>query len=92
MNIFVAGPSFHARFNPATHGDLDLRYYNTYAEETDGFNGDRYSAAARLHRLINSVSKASLACAPCSALVPGHAAWSCIAVAEVVEGAAELSK
>lgn len=60
VNIFIAGPSFHARFSPATRGDLDLRYYNTYAEETDGFNGDRYSAAARVHRLINSVSKASL--------------------------------
>ncbi|HEY5971946.1 MAG TPA: outer membrane beta-barrel protein [Pseudoxanthomonas sp.] len=60
VNIFIAGPSFHARFNPVTRGELDLRYYNTYAEETDGFDGDRYSAAARLRRQINSISQVSL--------------------------------
>ena len=59
VNIFIAGPSFHARFNPVTHGELDLRYYNTYAEETEGFNGDRYNAAARIRRQINSISEVS---------------------------------
>ena len=60
VNIFIGGPSFHARFNPVTHGDLDLRYYNTYAEQTEGFNGDRYSAAARLRRQLDSLSELSL--------------------------------
>ncbi len=60
VNIFAAGPSLHARFNTVTHGELDLRYHNTYAEETEGFNGDRYSAAVRVRRQINSISEVSL--------------------------------
>lgn len=53
VNYFVAGPSFYARFNPATRGQFDLRYGNTYAEESDAFNGDRYSVAARVRREIS---------------------------------------
>lgn len=48
VNLFVAGPTFYTRLGPATRGQLDLRYGNTYAEEYDPFNGDRYSAALRV--------------------------------------------
>lgn len=48
VNVLTAGPTFHARFSPTTRGKLDLRYINSYAEENDDFNSDRYGAAARL--------------------------------------------
>ena len=47
-NVFVTGPTFYARFNGTTRGQLDLRYSNSYAEETETFNGDRFDAAVRL--------------------------------------------
>lgn len=47
-NVFVAGPSVHARFSPTTRGQLDLRYTNSYAEDTKTFNGDRFDVATRL--------------------------------------------
>lgn len=51
-NVFVTGPSFYARFSGTTRGQLDLRYSNSYAEETETFNGDRFDAAVRvLHEL-----------------------------------------
>lgn len=49
-NVFVAGPTFHARFGAAARGQLDLRYANSRAEETDSFDSDRYNAALRLLR------------------------------------------
>lgn len=52
INIFEAGPSFHARFSDATRAQVDLRYTNSWAEETETFNGDRYNVAARLLRLL----------------------------------------
>ena len=48
VNLFVTGPTLYARFGAATRGQFDLRYGNSYAEENDEFNGDRYSAAARV--------------------------------------------
>ncbi|MEO6170528.1 MAG: outer membrane beta-barrel protein [Lysobacter sp.] len=50
VNVFIAGPTFHARFSDGFRGQLDLRYANTYAETTDDFNGNHYNAAARLLR------------------------------------------
>lgn len=60
VNVFQAGPSFHARFNATTRGQLDLRYVNTRAGETKDFNGNRYKAAARLIREINPTSSGSI--------------------------------
>lgn len=54
VNVFTAGPSFRARLGDATTGRLDLRYVNTYAEESSEFQGNRYSAAARLERRPSS--------------------------------------
>lgn len=50
VNVFVAGPTLHARFNPVTRGQLDLRYIDSYAEEREEFNSDRLNVAARLLR------------------------------------------
>lgn len=53
INVFEAGPTFTARFNEVTHGLLDLRYTNSWAEETETFNNDRYNVAARLARVLS---------------------------------------
>jgi hypothetical protein len=57
INVFVAGPSFYARFGEVTRGQLDLRYTNSYAEETAGFNNDRYNLAVRLRRELNATDQ-----------------------------------
>lgn len=59
VNVFVAGPSFFARFSDATRGQLDLRYSNTYAEDSENFNGNRYNAAARLLHEISATQQIS---------------------------------
>ncbi len=59
-NVFVAGPTFYARFNPTTRGQLDLRYTNSYAEENKAFNGDRYDVAARVLRDLDANQSLSL--------------------------------
>ena len=59
VNLFVTGPTLYARFGAATRGQFDLRYGNSYAEESDEFNGDRYSAAARVLHEIDATSKIS---------------------------------
>ena len=58
-NVFIAGPSFYARFNSTTRGQLDLRYTNSYAEENDAFNGDRYDGAIRLRRELSATQAVS---------------------------------
>lgn len=54
INILEAGPTFMARFNEVTSGQLDLRYTSNWAEETESFNSDRYNMAARLLRQISN--------------------------------------
>lgn len=52
INVFLIGPSFLIRPGETTRGVLDLRYRNNYAEKTTEFNGDVYSADAKvLHDL-----------------------------------------
>lgn len=60
INVFVAGPSFFARFGDAMRGQLDLRYSDTYAEENQSFNGNRYNAALRLFRELGALDWVSL--------------------------------
>lgn len=60
VNVFTAGPTFTARFNPTTRGQLDLLYTNTYAEESSEFQGDRYSAEGRIERRLNSTDVLSV--------------------------------
>ena len=59
VNVFVTGPTLYARFNGRTRGQLDLRYINSYAEKDDGFNSDRYNAAARLSHDLTASQKVS---------------------------------
>ncbi len=54
INVFTAGPSLFARFGESMRGQVDLRYSDTYAEETREFNGSRYLAAGRLFRDLGS--------------------------------------
>lgn len=54
VNIFITGPSLYARFDPSTRAQLDLRYVNSYAEERDDFDSDRFNVAARLVRQLSS--------------------------------------
>ena len=49
-NLFVTGPTLHLKLGSGTRAQFDLRYSNSYAEETDAFDSDRYNAAARLVR------------------------------------------
>lgn len=60
INVFVAGPSFYARLGDATRAQFDLRYSNSYAQESKNFNGDRYNAAIRLVRELSSRDRLSL--------------------------------
>lgn len=59
VNVFVAGPTLHARFGSTTRGQLDMRYVNTYAEERDEFDSDRVTAAARLVRELSAIQSIS---------------------------------
>jgi hypothetical protein len=60
VNVFITGPTLHARLGGATSAQLDLRYANSYAEVTPEFDSDRYSAAARLQRELSPVHRVSL--------------------------------
>jgi len=60
VNVFVAGPSFYARFDDATRGQFDLRYSKSRAEETDEFDGDRFNGAARVIRQLSARDLLSL--------------------------------
>lgn len=52
VNVLVAGPTLYARFSPVTRGQLDVRFIDSYAEETPEFDSQRYSGALRvLHDL-----------------------------------------
>lgn len=59
VNVFTAGPTFRARFSESTRGQIDLRYTDTYAEESTDFNGSRYSIAARLQRRLRTTDELS---------------------------------
>ncbi|GHA74655.1 outer membrane beta-barrel protein [Cognatilysobacter bugurensis] len=55
VNVFVAGPTLYARFSPVTRGQVDLRFIDSYAEESPEFDSQRYSGALRvLHELSPS--------------------------------------
>ncbi len=45
-NVFTTGPSLSYEFNLANRIQADLRYANSYAEEADDFNADRWFAGA----------------------------------------------
>lgn len=45
-NVFTTGPSLSYQFDAANRIQADLRYLNSWAEETDAFNADRWFAGA----------------------------------------------
>ena len=53
-NLFVTGPSLYLRMGQTTRSQIDLRYSNSYAEENESFNSDRYNAAIRVLRDLSS--------------------------------------
>lgn len=55
-NVFSTGPTLRARFSDTLRGKLDLRFTNTYADNTSEFNGDRLSAAAQLAYLFSPLN------------------------------------
>jgi hypothetical protein len=59
VNLFVTGPSFYHRFGDATKAQVDLRYTDTQAQETDDFDGDRVMLAARIIREVNPTNTIS---------------------------------
>ena len=59
-NVFSTGPTLLYRFSEAMTGRARVRYINTYAEEADDFNSDRFAFDARLLRDISEVSALSV--------------------------------
>jgi hypothetical protein len=47
-NVFAAGPTLFFRFSPTMRGQAELRWIDSYAEETAGFDSTRWSGALRL--------------------------------------------
>ena len=60
VNVFLTGPTFLFRFGQANTGQLDLRYMDSYAEDTDSFNGQRLIGRASIRREINPRTTGSL--------------------------------
>ena len=58
-NVFVTGPTLRAHFSDQLRGQLDLRYTNSYADETRDFNGDRFGAVGRLIDLLSPANTIS---------------------------------
>jgi hypothetical protein len=58
-NVFAVGPTLNFRFGPTVRGQAELRYTNSYAEETNQFNSDRVSAALRAIRDLSAGSTLS---------------------------------
>lgn len=46
-NVFSTGPKFRFRFGPTAMGQLELRYVDSRAEETDAFDSQRLVGALR---------------------------------------------
>lgn len=51
-NVFSAGPTLFFRMSPTLNGQAELRWIDTYAEETAGFDSERIGAALRLFKDI----------------------------------------
>lgn len=47
-NVFSTGPTLRAKFSDVLHGQLDLRYTNSYADTSSDFNSNRYGALGTL--------------------------------------------
>lgn len=60
VNVFVTGPTARFRLAPATFLQAEARYIDTWAEETEFFDGHRYAAALRFLRETSEISRFAL--------------------------------
>jgi len=58
-NVFAIGPTLSFRFGPTVRGQAELRYINSYADETKEFNSQRVSAAMRAIKDLSATSTIS---------------------------------
>lgn len=58
-NVFATGPTLLYRLSENLGGRTELRYVNSYAEETDAFNSDRFGLTTRLLRNLDPVTTIS---------------------------------
>lgn len=58
-NVFAVGPTLRFRIGPTTRGLAELRYINSWAEETREFNANRWAAALRAIKDLNAYSAIS---------------------------------
>jgi hypothetical protein len=58
-NVFATGPALLYRISENLAGRTELRYVNSYAEETEEFNSDRFALTTRLLRDLDEVSSLS---------------------------------
>jgi hypothetical protein len=59
-NVFSTGPTLLYRLSENLGGRTELRYVNSYAEEADAFNSDRYGLTSRLLRNLDTVTTISV--------------------------------
>jgi hypothetical protein len=58
-NVFAAGPTLRFRFGPTVRGQAELRYVDSYAEETDEFNSQRIEGALRAIKDLDATTAIS---------------------------------
>ena len=58
-NVFAVGPTLRFRITPALRGLAELRYINSWAEETQEFNANRWAGALRAIKDLNAYSALS---------------------------------
>lgn len=58
-NVFTLGPTLHFRVGETLLGQAELRYINSYAQVTQGFNSQRGEAAVRLLKNLNPTDQLS---------------------------------
>jgi hypothetical protein len=58
-NVFATGPVFLYRITENLGGRTELRYVNSYAEETEAFNSDRFALTTRMLRNLGPLSTLS---------------------------------
>ncbi|MEO8010778.1 MAG: hypothetical protein ABI650_03950 [Dokdonella sp.] len=58
-NVFTTGPTLRFRLAPTLQGQAELRYIDSYAEETSAFDSSRVSAAFRVLQQLSPTRRLS---------------------------------
>ncbi|GAA0715661.1 hypothetical protein [Dokdonella soli] len=58
-NVIAVGPNLNFRLGSTTHGQAELRYINSYAEETREFDSNRLAGALRIIKDLSATSQLS---------------------------------